>query len=410
MATAAELQAEISALKTIVEKFVGKGASKSGATLFATPADKKLEGQGRFKSLPHFMNIVRKKAMSQATPDELGMLHETPKVIERWAVAKGWSEEAIQKATGMSEGAGPDGGDLLMPTWAEAILEIQHDFDDILSRCDKYEMPGPSMKFRAVDETSLASTRRGGVLGYWPDEGATLTPSKPKVRVIDIIPHKVIVLMYETSELQQDSPIVENMMQRYAAEELAWQINAAIISGTGAGKPLGILNAACAISVAKESGQASGTVVSENITKMAARLHASSRKRAVWFINQDVQPALDVMTLASGGGVSVLTYMAMDQGITKVATPMLKGMPIIEIPWASTLGTVGDIILTDLKQYLAATRGSILSATSIHVAFLTDESAWRWTQRIGGCPWWSQALTPANGTNTQSPIVVLASR
>jgi HK97 family phage major capsid protein len=88
----------------------------------------------------------------------------------------------------------------------------------------------------------------------------------------------------------------------------------------------------------------------------------------------------------------------------------IKGRPVIPVEYCSTLGTVGDIICVDLGAYMLATKGGVQQASSMHVAFTTDEMAYRATYRVDGQPVWRSAVTPANGTNTQSPYVVLATR
>jgi hypothetical protein len=50
------------------------------------------------------------------------------------------------------------------------------------------------------------------------------------------------------------------------------------------------------------------------------------------------------------------------------------------------------------------------STASMHVYFTTDEQAFKTTYRIGAAPWQASALTPFQGTNTQSPIVLLETR
>jgi len=96
---------------------------------------------------------------------------------------------------------------------------------------------------------------------------------------------------------------------------------------------------------------------------------------------------------------------------TAAPTQMLYGRPIIAIEQAKTVGTVGDINLVDLSQYLLIDKGGIKSDMSIHVKFMYDESVFRFTYRVNGQPTWDSALTPANGTgSTLSPFVVLASR
>ena len=55
-------------------------------------------------------------------------------------------------------------------------------------------------------------------------------------------------------------------------------------------------------------------------------------------------------------------------------------------------------------------KGGIKSARSLEVAFLTDETAFRWTYRINGAPKWRSPLTPKNGGGTLSTIVTLTTR
>lgn len=390
-----------------MEKALGDLSQKTQSMAektFAKAADPTEEKRAGFKCHAHQLEVVRKATYNRASDDELKMLHGVEKVYEKVYGGDYW----MKAPSGMSEAAGPDGGFLLAPQFAEGILEIAHARDSLMDRCDKVTMSGPSLRMRAIDETSLASTRRGGVLGYWVDEGGSLTSSKPKFRNIELIPHKVTVLMYATEELLQDGAALEAKASQYAAEELDFQCNDAILNGTGAGKPLGLLNANCLVSVSKETGQAAATIVAENIHKMWARLHASSRGAAIWIMNQDCDPQLGLLNQAVGTG-GQLVYMP-PNGLSEKPYATLKGRPVIETPWNASLGTVGDIMLVDLGQYIFATRGSIMASNSVHVQFLTDEVAYKWTFRVAGQPHWNAALTPFKGTNTQGPFIALATR
>ena len=70
----------------------------------------------------------------------------------------------------------------------------------------------------------------------------------------------------------------------------------------------------------------------------------------------------------------------------------------------------GDLIFADLDQYLVIEKGGVDRAMSIHVEFLTDQSVFRWTVRNNGQPIPRSAITPAKGSNTQSPFVALQTR
>jgi HK97 family phage major capsid protein len=82
----------------------------------------------------------------------------------------------------------------------------------------------------------------------------------------------------------------------------------------------------------------------------------------------------------------------------------------VPIEQCSTVGTVGDIVLADLSQYLLAEKGGMEAMASAHVRFLYAEQTFRFMMRVDGQPLWSTALTPANGTNTVSPFITLATR
>jgi HK97 family phage major capsid protein len=88
----------------------------------------------------------------------------------------------------------------------------------------------------------------------------------------------------------------------------------------------------------------------------------------------------------------------------------MMGRPVIPVEYAAALGTPGDIVLASLSQYCLATRGEAKVDTSIHVAFLTGEQAFRWQLRHDGQPFWKKPLTPKNGTATLSPFVAIAQR
>ena len=97
------------------------------------------------------------------------------------------------------------------------------------------------------------------------------------------------------------------------------------------------------------------------------------------------------------------------------SNPLLIGAfiltaPVLEIEYADNLGDAGDLILADLSQYLLCDKGTPQSAQSIHVRFIYDEWAFRFTYRVDGQPAWGSALTPANGGDTVSPFLYLQAR
>lgn len=315
-----------------------------------------------------------------------------------------------QASLGAQEAVGSDGGFLVRTDIAAGILKRMFDTGQILSRVTRVPISSDSngVVINALQDASRANgSRWGGIQGYWVEEGGPLTASRPKFRRVNLQVRKVAALGYATDELLADASALEAIMTNGFEDELTFMTEDAVWEGTGVGQPMGILGSAATLSIAKETGQPAASIVFENIEKMWARMWAPARSRAAWFINQDIEPQLDSMAMSIGtGGVPV--YLPAG-GLSGSPFSTLKGRPVIPVEYASTLGTVGDIVLADFSQYLFIDK-SIQQASSIHVAFLTDEMAFRATYRVDGQPAWATVLTPFKGTSTLSPFVTLATR
>lgn len=202
--------------------------------------------------------------------------------------------------------------------------------------------------------------------------------------------------------------MLEAVIMQGFSEEFGFKVDDAIINGTGAGMPLGILNSKALVTVPKEAGQAAGTINVQNVVNMWSRCWGRSRQNAAWYINQDIEPQLFTMSLAVGAG-GVPVYMPAS-GVSGSPYSTLFGRPVIPLEQCETLGTLGDIILADFSQYLLIDKGGINAASSIHVRFLYDENVFRFIYRVDGQPVWNAPLQPFKGSNTLSPFVALANR
>ena len=316
-------------------------------------------------------------------------------------------------ATGLGESVPSDGGFLVQQDFSSEILADVMKTGQLYDKVRKVQISGNanSIKINGIDETSRATTRSGGILGYWLDEAADKQASKPKFRKIELSLNKLCGLCYATDELLDDAAALEGVIRTGFAGEFGFRLDDAIFNGTGAGQPLGLLNAGCLVSVAKETGQAPDTVVTENIVNMYSRMFASSRPNAVWLINQNIEPQLFTMSLGVGTGGSAV-YMP-PGGLSGSPYGSLLGRPVIAIEQAATLGDVGDIVFADLSGgYILAEKGGIKSDMSIHVAFVSDQSVFRFVMRVDGQPIRATALTPYKGTvaSSQSHFVALAAR
>ncbi len=309
-------------------------------------------------------------------------------------------------ASGLNESNPSDGGFLVQQDFVSELLKRTYETGILASKVKKIPISTSAngLKINAVDEDSRANgSRFGGVQTYWEGEADKLAGTKPKFRVLELSLKKLTGLCYATDELLQDTAALESVIRQAFAEEFGFKIDDAILTGTGAGEPLGILNSSSLVTVAKESNQAEKITV-ENLIKMWNRVWSRSRNNAVWFINQEIEPYLYTLKIGTtpvyvpAGGLSEKPYGT------------LFGRPVIPLEQCSALGEVGDIILADLNQYLLIDKGGINAQSSIHVRFLYDENVFRFIYRVDGQPIWNKPLTPYKGTATQSPFVALAKR
>lgn len=362
----------------------------------ATVRDPSVVGNWGFSSFGEFAREVAVSRKNQQSPTR---------------ILNGFNHAASMAATGLGEAIGADGGHLVPQEFVNKIFERVYAEGNLLSRTDIYNISSNTISFPRSGETSRATgSRWGGVQAYWRGEGGSPTATKPTFAMLKLTLHKLIAMGVATEELLEDSATaLDQYLMTCFGREINFTVSDSLINGTGAGQPLGILNADCTVSVSKETGQAAATINATNLIKMHARLWSGCRQNAVWLINQDIEPQLH--TLQIGTGVAnQLVYMP-PGGLSQLPYATLLGKPVIPVEYCATLGTVGDVILADLSQWVTAVKsGGPKSAVSMHLYFNTDEQAFRVTYRLDSQPWWPAAVTPYKGSNTQSCAVTLATR
>jgi HK97 family phage major capsid protein len=147
-----------------------------------------------------------------------------------------------------SEGVAADGGFAVPPEWRSSIMEAVAGEESLLSRTDQQVASGNSITFPVDETTAWQST--GGILAYWDGEASSMTQSKPNLKDVTLKLNRLTALVPVTEELLEDAPAMGNYVARKAAEKIAFKVTDAIINGTGAGQPLGIMNAPCKVMAA----------------------------------------------------------------------------------------------------------------------------------------------------------------
>jgi HK97 family phage major capsid protein len=331
-------------------------------------------------------------------------------IAVREAEVGGRIDPRLRAAHGANEGNPADGGFLIPEVFSTNLITSIYEGSIFWPLCetDVRSGTGPlgGIRVPGIDETSRADgSRFGGAASAWAAEDGQISASKPRFKSIEFKPHKLLGFVFGTNELIADAPLFDSHVRRALVAELSFKIDTAIVSGSGAGLPLGMLNSPALITVAKDTGQAAGTITASNLSGMWKRLPGPSRKNAVWLVHEDVTEQLD--GLVALGQLNPALYQPAGTNGSRVA--LLKGAPMIDAEQCQPVGTPGDIILADLTQYLVIVAAPKI-ALSAHFHFDQDESVFRFALRVDGKGVYSSPITPFNGSTTRSPFVAIAQR
>jgi len=247
-----------------------------------------------------------------------------------------------------------------------------------------------------------ASNTLGGSVGIQAariPENTQMNSSKEVFETTTLPLAKLYAYSDVTEEDLSDVAWLQNHLMVQAPKVIRKKFAGEVLNGTGVGEALGMFNAnnSNKISVTRDTAS---TVKAEDIASMSARL--VNREGAFWIINRDVRAKLPLMSIGDQP-----VYVQDFKGPTYVG--QLDGLPVYESEFCSALGTAGDVRLISADGYRILEKvGGQQFASSIHVRFDYDSTAFRWTHRINGIPWCNDVYTPTNGA-TLSPFVELGS-
>jgi HK97 family phage major capsid protein len=317
--------------------------------------------------------------------------------------------DATKVILGLNEGVDSEGAFALQDNFAALMVDTMWQTGQVLSKMrPPIPLSGNNLKVPYIrDSAGAAGTRFGGMRVYKVGEGQTITAAAPApMKRLNLELTKYACLYYASEELIEDSNALANILQTYVPMSIRFDVENDVINEVV--NPLGIMASGALVSVAKEANQGAATVVLENIVNMWSRLYAPCRANAVWLVNQDVEPQLDLLNMTTGmAGFPVFLPAG---GISGAGFDTIKGRPVVPVEYCQTVGSLGDIILADLTQVVSADKGGVKASSSIHVQFATDQQAFKFTYRFTAAPGWDNVYTPLNSALTLSPFVALAVR
>jgi HK97 family phage major capsid protein len=305
----------------------------------------------------------------------------------------------------MTEQIGSDGGFLVPVEFSSQIHNVSLENEIVMPRCFVQPMRSNTINLPAMTIGNHSTNLYGGFVASYTGEAGTISEANPKTRNMELNAKKLTGLIRLSSELAADIPGGTNQIVQICGKGLAWYRDRAFLKGSGAGEPLGILNSGCLITVAKETGQKTDTLVYENFTKMLGRLHPGCFNNSCWIIQVSAIPQLLQLSMAIGTSGNAIPVLSESNGVWKILS-----RPVVFTEKTEKLGDLGDVLLADLSQYVVGLRSEMRFDMSIHVHFTTDELLARLIERHDGQPLWDSPLTLEDGVNTVSPFVTLEAR
>lgn len=298
------------------------------------------------------------------------------------------------------ESSGTTVGYAIPPQYGSMIEAIAAEESIIRPGATVLPLTSPEFKAPRFDQTIApdgGSAFLAGVKLYWTAEAGNIQQTSAQFAQIDLKAHKLAGYIQTSEEAMKDAPALSALLIKQFGTAKAWFEDYNFLNGNGVGKPLGILNAPATYSQTRTT---SSDFVLADAQNMIARLPASSKRRAVWIMNQSVEPKL--MALATSG--NFVTFL-----------PNLQGEPVMRLLGREVyfteklpeLGTAGDVMLIDRQSYYIADRADMMIAASDAPGFLNDLTTMKMTCRLDGQPALNDKITLASGTYQVSPFIKL---
>lgn len=308
----------------------------------------------------------------------------------------------------MAGNVGATGGFLVPSEFLAQLQSIAAEDAIVRPRATVIRMRRRQIDIPVLDQTGTTSGYGhwfGGMRFYWTEEAAEKTLTEPTFRQVTLVAHKLVGLTYASDELVDDSAIsLSDFLSGPLgfAGGVAFTEDYAFINGTGAGQPLGVINAGATITVNRA---AVGTPIQyADLVNMYESFLPTGR--GLWTFNQSC--VSNLLTVVDTAGNYL--WLPNVQHIPGSPPNSLFGFPVRFVEKQPLVGTAGDVVLADWKYYLIGDRQQATIETTKFHRWVYDQTSWRVVHRVDGQPWLSAPLTYQDGTTQVSPFVILGDK
>lgn len=319
----------------------------------------------------------------------------------------------------MSERVGPEGGFLVPEVLRAQVLSYMTPAI-VRPRAQVLPMSSLRLPVPTLDNPSQASGMQalGGLTFAFAEEGAAIANTTPAFGRVVLEARKLAALVTAPNELADDAAGAwGDFLARVIAMGLAWVEDDYFIgtSGTGVGCPQSLINAPCAVGIDRTTASQVNFL---DVVAMFKALHPASKQVGL-------SPGVtDVVWLLSSSAMDQLLELNYQVTISTTTTPIppsgwfsmgdghdigpnMLGLPAIVTDHQPAVGTTGDVVLADLRNYLIGDRQVMqIERAPLGAQFINDNSLFRVRSRVDGRYWVQSASTTEAGQSV-SPVVVL---
>src|SRR5262245_9256923 len=311
--------------------------------------------------------------------------------------------DATEK-TAMSTQTGTSGGYLVPTEFHARLMALVAERSVVRPRATVVPMAARACQIPALDVVTAPSAGDsallGGVVARWTEEATAVNETEPNLKQIELTNYELSGYSKVSNTLLADGAVgLDAFLMQLFSRAIAWYEDYSFLRGNGVAKPLGVLNWAGLISATRSA--ASAFALADVATMFARLLPGGTDQSVCWVIH----PTVIVKLLQMTGGDNVI-FLGND--VTGRPRMKILNYDVLVSEKLPALNTVGDVLLCDFQQYLIGDRQQIEIAYSEHVAFLTNQSVWRFVSRVAGQPWLRDKVRLADTSSTLSPFVALA--
>lgn len=219
------------------------------------------------------------------------------------------------------------------------------------------------------------SAQHGGVVATWTAEGVEKTDTEPTIAQLEIQAYELSAYTEMSRALVSRSPAdVMELVRSLFRAALLYTLDTALINGNGSSKPTGILQTTSIGTLARATAS---QVSYDDLVGLLMALPTSCQANAVYLVSPTALAY--ILKLKDDQKAPLLVR---DAALAPAGS--ILGRPVVQSANCSALGTKGDVICCDPKQYVTAVEQEIVVASSDQYKFKSGCIAMAIWMQVGG--------------------------